>query len=1122
MTNGTSPGELFPESERDTTERRRFTLGILGKKSVARARSSGRLRAPVFSMRLSAHHPTQLPPAQAYLSSPAAAKCAGLMARGLCACLLALAALMRAEPADTASSPSPGGVPFLQVFNSEDYAGSPINRHVLVAPNGLVYVANNRKILEFDGARWRQIPQPALAQTSALLADREGRIWTSVRGSLSQLMPDALGRLQFESRENRLPPPKAPVGELLGGLAADEGLYFWSANRLYLLRHDGSAATWEATHRLESLFQMEGGLFVTQTDSGLARVSGDALRPIATGGGPVPRVFAARRTTDSGGQLWLTSRGPMTWSGAGSAPEPLNAETDRWFQNNPALHAIFLEDGRLAFGTAKKGLLLFGPGGDLQLQLTKLDGLPGDRVNEIAEDAHGGLWLAQQAGLARVQLDSPYRRHRGIEDSVRDVARWGGRFYVAHGEGVAVLDPAARAFRELPGLPADTPGAQTFLPDAGRLLINAGGVREVTSDDHLEPVAEQALFALHRASAPGGGFIGLQRNAAGRALWLLAPEGARLRALGSVAHISEPERSGFDSGDGFFWGTDRRNRVWRADFRGGLRVDAPVESFALEPAPPIAGDKYPTMVFPFAGGPEAAREGRLFRYDPAARRFLPEDRIDGLPEGLGFNAAADGGDGTHWFSYGGPGDAARERPATPDHAPRLRLFHVTPAGADRWQAREFPAAAIGQLQVNILRADPATHTLWIGSTVGLFSADTTWRPHRPRAPLRVSVRQLATAAGEVLFAGDDRRLGAVRNLRPEERAVHVEFAAPVPGVDFRGHLHTQYRTRLDGLESEWTPWSPQTFRDFTNLPPGRFVFFVQARDPDDRESPEAMIALTVQAPWWLTPMAWLLYGALGLAGLTTAVNLRTQALRRKKAQLEQLVATRTAELSQQNRELTRLHRLELDEKISARLAEEKSRLEVLRYQLNPHFLFNALTSIRGQIPASLTAARATVDHLVDFCHLTLHDRQADELCTVSEELAMLRSFLDIERQRLGDFLQVEFEVAAAIESERIPRLLLLPLVENALKYGQVTSPQGLRLRIAARRDDRGLSFEVANTGEWVARPAAHGLASFGIGHENIRERLRRHYPAAHAFTHEATDGWVRVTLQLSGSDPSGR
>jgi integral membrane sensor domain MASE1 len=223
-----------------------------------------------------------------------------------------------------------------------------------------------------------------------------------------------------------------------------------------------------------------------------------------------------------------------------------------------------------------------------------------------------------------------------------------------------------------------------------------------------------------------------------------------------------------------------------------------------------------------------------------------------------------------------------------------------------------------------------------------------------------------------------------------------------------------------------------------------------------------------------------------------------------------------AQLAASNTELARLHQLEFDEKIAAQLAEEKARLEVLRYQLNPHFLYNSLNSIYGLLFENAADAAEMVLRLSDFCRATLTGA-TDELPTVGAEIGALRCYLDVEKVRWGDKLQIEFDVAPEVESVRLPPFLLLPLVENAIKYGSRTSPDVLWLRIHARRDAHALVIAVANTGEWVA-PDRSRPDSTGIGLENLRQRLRRYYPGAHAFQTEARGGWVIATLKIASTE----
>jgi len=102
---------------------------------------------------------------------------------------------------------------------------------------------------------------------------------------------------------------------------------------------------------------------------------------------------------------------------------------------------------------------------------------------------------------------------------------------------------------------------------------------------------------------------------------------------------------------------------------------------------------------------------------------------------------------------------------------------------------------------------------------------------------------------------------------------------------------------------------------------------------------------------------------------------------------------------------------------------------------------------------------------------------------------------------------------------RVPAFLVFPLVENAVKHGQRTSPFPLRLRITARYTDDALVLAVANTGyiQHEARPANSGT---GTGLSNVRARLAAQYPEAHTFTLTESDGWVRARITIDPATPT--
>lgn len=193
------------------------------------------------------------------------------------------------------------------------------------------------------------------------------------------------------------------------------------------------------------------------------------------------------------------------------------------------------------------------------------------------------------------------------------------------------------------------------------------------------------------------------------------------------------------------------------------------------------------------------------------------------------------------------------------------------------------------------------------------------------------------------------------------------------------------------------------------------------------------------------------------------------------------------------------------------LASE-ARLAMLRYQVNPHFLFNALNSIRALIEEDPRRAREMVTELAElFRYSLVHGRDGD--APLADELAAVRSYLAIQRIRFEDRLDADVSATPAALEARLPAFLVHPLVENAVKHGMETSAMPLRVRLTATLAAGRLEVEVANTGR-IRPPSGDGT---GTGLENVRQRLAQLRPGRHRVDLAEEDGWVKARLSLETS-----
>jgi signal transduction histidine kinase len=189
---------------------------------------------------------------------------------------------------------------------------------------------------------------------------------------------------------------------------------------------------------------------------------------------------------------------------------------------------------------------------------------------------------------------------------------------------------------------------------------------------------------------------------------------------------------------------------------------------------------------------------------------------------------------------------------------------------------------------------------------------------------------------------------------------------------------------------------------------------------------------------------------------------------------------------------------------------QAAQLRALRYQVNPHFLYNTLNSIAALILDGCNdAAERMVMGLSNFFRATLASDPASDV-SLAEEVALQKLYLDIEAVRFGDSLQVRFDIADEVRGAQVPSLILQPLVENALKHGMNEAGRLTRLHLWAHRAGERLVIEVEDNGPGVG--AAGGT---GVGLDNVRRRLEARFgSAAHLDAGSLPEGGYRARLEL--------
>lgn len=312
------------------------------------------------------------------------------------------------------------------------------------------------------------------------------------------------------------------------------------------------------------------------------------------------------------------------------------------------------------------------------------------------------------------------------------------------------------------------------------------------------------------------------------------------------------------------------------------------------------------------------------------------------------------------------------------------------------------------------------------------------------------------------------------------------LSIPYVGISYKSQGALVYRYRMSGIDADWQMTS-LTELSYRGLGPGRYRFEVQAVDVDGRYSDLAVIQVRIAAPWWAQWWFRALVALAVIASVYVLVRYRVRAVQARAAEeqrIEQEKAALRLKIAEEKAEI---------ERINNELA--RSRLETLQAQMNPHFAYNALTSIQKFI---LKQDNATANrYLVKFARLMrlFLESSKETFITLEKELELLRLYIEMEQLRFKDKFEVVYEIDRGIGLQQVPvpSMLLQIFVENAINHGLVYKQGQGRLRLAVEQEADAIVCIIEDDG--IGRAAAQRIkaqsagAYKGLGMQLSRERI---------------------------------
>jgi two-component sensor histidine kinase len=299
-------------------------------------------------------------------------------------------------------------------------------------------------------------------------------------------------------------------------------------------------------------------------------------------------------------------------------------------------------------------------------------------------------------------------------------------------------------------------------------------------------------------------------------------------------------------------------------------------------------------------------------------------------------------------------------------------------------------------------------------------------------------------------------------------------------LSFIAPENIRFKYRLEGFDEDWVDARQRRMASYTNIPPGEYTFRVIAANNDDVwNEAGASVSFTLAPHFYET--TWFYACCILAIAVTGSTGYH---LYRTYRDRQQIASHLQAQLAQ-------------------------AELQVLKMQLQPHFLFNTLHAISSLMHTDLDAADEMMARLGDLLRYTLESPLAQEV-ELGQELEILHHYLEIEQIRFGDRLHVNTDIPQELVPAMVPNLILQPLVENAIQYGVAHRPSGGTVWITATHVNTSIKVTIDDDG-----PGLTGEPAEGVGFKNTRARLEQLYRGRHQFSyHNGPRGGLRVILEF--------
>lgn len=797
------------------------------------------------------------------------------------------------------------GIPLRTHFNTEDYIGGMQSWGFDQAENGILYVANNNGLLEFDGHRWKNYNIPEATKIRTVLVDSKGVIFVGGQNLMGYFANTDQG-IRYKPLKDELIKAEINISEIWKIYEFKDKIYFNTEDKLITYSSSGIEKI-DSPGFLINSFLLDKRLFCQFYDEGLFEYKNGEFYaiPDTKDLSRLIEVFPKKN-----GFYFISESGNVyEYSEEGSQLK------NKILEAGSINEVIKLKNGDYAVGTQNNGLLILNPDFSIKLHFTKNKGISDRTVKSIYEDSFNNLWIALNNGIDYLKISLPFaliNEELGVEGTGYDAQYFDGSVFLGTNNGL-FLHQDIRVFSEespFEFIPGSEGQVYKISQINNELFLNHHKGAFIIKGSSLEQIHDIGSWTFIKTSQPdlilGGDYKGIKYFEKKKDAWV---------NVGNINGIPESSRILVFENDTTLWMSHGYRGVYRIEMDENMQLKNQVNHFDRRHGFP---SNLLITAYKLDGKMIFTSEEGIFNFDQDSFRFSSNNFFD---EALGkehvSELVSDGNSSIYYIQNQNIGVLEEEKYGK--FKQETSVFkHINKYISDDLQ--------------NISILDNSNVLITAKEGFIQYNPQTKHNINKDFSTLIRSIRVSKSKDSTFIPIPTDTKDLRISN----NQSIKIEYASPY----YDGFEDIEYSYRLKPLDKKWSKWSSINEKSYDHLPYKNYSFEIKAKNIYGVESKATTFSFQVLTPWYATWIAELIYSIIFII-----LVILIPVLQRKKHKKETTIIAeqKEKELQVKDEEIDKLY----NEKLQTELNLKNDQLTSITMQLvkNKEFIYGVQEKI---------------------------------------------------------------------------------------------------------------------------------------------------------------------------------